>query len=175
MADSVTLTFRGIALEDLATSPLLQQITGTVLGLGGGGIALTPIVVANSDSGASAAGLNAGDVYLNNSVAPIRLRANQVSGGGGGGGSAPTKFSNTMIATPGSINDGEIIVLGTTIALVGAIVGDGVLLGSIPALPAGVWATAKVTAPNVVTVEIMNMTGATVSIGATTFNGSVFH
>lgn len=78
MADSLSVTFRPVFLEDLGTSTTLSQTTATVMGLGPG-IPVTPIVAAASDAAAITTGLNAGDIYLNNGETPNRLRATPAS------------------------------------------------------------------------------------------------
>ena len=65
MSDSVTLTFRGIVLEDLMTSTTLATAYTTVLG--GGVLPVTPFVAAASSAAARAAGVPVGGVYINTS------------------------------------------------------------------------------------------------------------
>lgn len=72
-SDSVTLQFRGIAVEDfLTTNVTLAQISQTVLGVGS--IPLSPLVVAANDTEAKALGVAQWSVYVNNSGSVLVLR-----------------------------------------------------------------------------------------------------
>lgn len=72
MPDSVTTTWRGIAMEDFLTGSSPAQITSVVLGVGA--TPLTPFVLASGDSGAAVAGVLVGEIYMNSAVIPNRLR-----------------------------------------------------------------------------------------------------
>lgn len=71
---AVSLQFRGIYVQDFATSASFAQVSDTVLGLGS--VSLTPLVLAASDAAANSAGVPVGGVYVNNggSFAYIRTR-----------------------------------------------------------------------------------------------------
>lgn len=64
MPSSLSLTFRGIVVEDLMRSATFAQTTATILGLGAG-ITVTPFVAAATDSAAGSAGVPIGAVYIN--------------------------------------------------------------------------------------------------------------
>ncbi len=72
MPDSVTVTYRLLATEDFLTSPTVAQVTQTVLGVGD--VLVTPLVLAAGDAAAAVAGVNVGEVYMDSSVSPNRLR-----------------------------------------------------------------------------------------------------
>jgi len=76
MADSATVLFRPIYIEDLSTSPVAATTTvTTVLGLGPG-VTVTPVAVAAaSDAAAAAAGVSLGQVYLFTGSSPFFLKA----------------------------------------------------------------------------------------------------
>lgn len=171
MADSLVLKPRPIYIEDLATNSALAQVVDTVLGIGP--IPLTPLVIASSDAAAVAAGLNPGDVYLFVGATPFRLRA--CFGGGGAPTGGVTKLSGTIASSGETIPDGFIFTLGTTAAVAGIIVGDGILVGSSAPLPTGVAAFGKVVTNGTVAVEIWNVSGATVVLPAITFTVTAFH
>ena len=63
MLDSVTVTFRGIAVEDLMSVQLAGPTVATVLGLGPGTL-VSPFVTAVNDAAAAAAGVPIGAVYI---------------------------------------------------------------------------------------------------------------
>lgn len=73
MPDSLTVQFRGIAMEDFLTSSTVAQVSANVLGVGA--VNITPFVLAAGDSAAAAAGVNVGEIYMNSAVTPNRLRA----------------------------------------------------------------------------------------------------
>jgi hypothetical protein len=72
MADSASVTFRKICVEDMATTAGIAQITATVMGVGS--ISLTALVLAAGDAAAATAGVLVGQVYVDSSVTPNRLR-----------------------------------------------------------------------------------------------------
>lgn len=174
MPDSATLTFRPMFLEDLGTSSSLSQTTTTILGLGPG-ITVTPIVAAASDAAATNAGLAGGDVYLSDGTVPWRLHCVGGGGGGGGGGGNTTMLTGSATISVGTLLDGVPVALGTNITIAGAIIGDFCSVGTIPALPTGVWAVGKISSANTAVIELMNMTGAPLVIGNVVFNAAVFH
>lgn len=73
MSDSVTLTFRGMVIEDLMLSVTLATTVAPVLGTTGLQT-VTPFVVAVSDATAAAAGVPVGGVYVNIAAAPYYLK-----------------------------------------------------------------------------------------------------
>jgi len=73
MPDSVTVSYRGIAMEDFLTSDTPDQVSQVVLGVGA--VDLTPFVVAAGDAAALSAGVDLGQVYMDSSVSPNRLKA----------------------------------------------------------------------------------------------------
>lgn len=73
MPDSVSLTFRPLYLEDLSQATAVGFVQDTILGLGPG-INVSPFYTASGDAGAAAIGLRVGDVYIDTSVSPSRLR-----------------------------------------------------------------------------------------------------
>lgn len=75
MADSVSITFRGIALEDFLTSNTTAQVEQTVMGVGQ--VLVTPIVAAASDTDAAAAGVPVSGVYLYTGATPNYLKSRQ--------------------------------------------------------------------------------------------------
>lgn len=169
MADSVTLQFRGIYLEDFGTSPTPAQVTTTILGLGDG-IDVTPLVAAADDTAATNAGLGIGDVYIANGSVPNKLRAN-----GGSSGGAATKLIGSASINVGLILDGTTIALVTTITVTGALVGDPVTIGVNPPLDTGVWTQGKVTATNTVTVEVQNNSTFNKTPGSATYTATIVH
>lgn len=171
MADSVTLEFRGVYLEDLGVSSTPDLVTTTILGLGSG-IAVTPIVSAADDTGATSAGLGIGDVYLESGVIPNRLRAN----GGSGSGTVTKLRASATIVGIGEILDGGVLVLSTTLSITGALLGDPVeAIGVNPPLPAGVMAFGKVTSAGVVTIEIWNNSEIPVIPGTGVYTAVIIH
>lgn len=170
MPDSVTLQFRPIFLEDLGTSASPEQTTTTILGLGSG-ILVTPIVAAADDTAAVNAGLGIGDVYLENGVIPNRLRAN----GGAGAGTVIKLVASQVIDVASLILDGEVVVLGVTLNLSGALQGDPVTVGVNPPLPPGIMQFGKVTAANTVTIEIWNNSTTPHTPGAGTYTATIIH
>lgn len=171
MADSVTLQFRKLFLEDLGTSPTPDPVTATILGLGPG-ISVTPIVSAADDTGATNAGLGIGDVYLESGVIPNRLRAN----GGSGAGPITKLVASATIIGIGQILDGEVLVLGTTLSLTGALLGDAVMpIGVNPPLDEGVMAFGKVRSAGVVTIEIWNNSTTPVTPGTGVYTAVIIH
>lgn len=84
--------------------------------------------------------------------------------------SFPTKLTSQKAITPGTILDGNIVTLGTTITVSGAVSGNLATVVSVsPALPAGTKATASVSAANTVSIIIENQTGGPITPAATTF------
>lgn len=73
MPDSLTVTYRGIAMEDFFTSATPAQVTQTVLGVGD--VLVTPFVLAAGDAAAAIAGVLLGQCYVDSSVTPNRLRS----------------------------------------------------------------------------------------------------
>lgn len=72
MPNSVTVSFRKLYVEDLATNNNNSQVTDTVMGVGS--VSLTPLVLASGDAGAATAGVLVGQVYIDSGVTPNRLR-----------------------------------------------------------------------------------------------------
>lgn len=70
---AISLTFRQLYLEDLSASGVVAQTTDTVLGVGPG-TTVTPFFTASGDAGAAAIGLTIGDIYIDTSRTPHRLR-----------------------------------------------------------------------------------------------------
>lgn len=168
MADTITLQFRGCALEDLQTSASLAQVNVPVLGVGSS-VPVTPYVIAANDAAATSAGLGVGDVYYNNGLFPNRLRSN-----GGGGGSPVTKITGSTTQSVGELFDGETLLL-TTFSVVGVLLGDPVGVGTDPALPTGVQAIGKVTSAGNVAIEVWNESSLPQTIGSVVFNVTVIH
>jgi hypothetical protein len=73
MSDSVTLTFRGTVVEDFMTSATLAMTTAPVLGAGV--VPVSPLVTADSDVSAAAAGVPVGGVYVKTGGATLLLAA----------------------------------------------------------------------------------------------------
>lgn len=169
MADSVSLIYRGIGLEDLLTSATPAPVNVPVLNVGPS-IPVTPIVAAASDAAATAAGLAVGTLYMNNGGAVFFLQAN-----GGSGAGIATKLTGTLTAAAGAVANASAVVLGSTIAIAGVNVGDAVSVGVSPALVAGVMAIGKVTASGVVTVEVWNLSGGSVTVGSAVYTALVIH
>jgi len=63
MPDALTVTFRGIVVEDFAGVTLAGPTTATVLGIGAGTI-VSPFVMAQDDPTAASAGVAIGGVYI---------------------------------------------------------------------------------------------------------------
>ena len=63
MPDAITVTFRGIVVEDFMTVTVAGPATTTVLGVGPG-VTVSPFVMAASDAGAATAGVPVGGVYV---------------------------------------------------------------------------------------------------------------
>ena len=63
MPDSVTVTFRGIVVEDLMMVTVAGPTTTTVLGVGPG-VVVSPFVMAADDPGAATAGVPIGGIYV---------------------------------------------------------------------------------------------------------------
>lgn len=165
------MQFRGVFLEDLGVSSTPDPVTTTILGLGPG-IAVTPIVSAADDTGATNAGLGIGDVYLESGVIPNRLRAN----GGAGSGTVIKLVASRTIVGIGEILDGQVLVLGTTLSLTGALLGDPVgTIGVNPPLDPGVMAFGKVTSPGVVTIEIWNNSTTPTTPGTGVYTAVIIH
>lgn len=92
----------------------------------------------------------------------------RISGGGGA-----TALTGSVTATPGVVVDGGYVVLASTISITGAAVGNPVFVGvSVPMAP-GIFAVGKVTATNVVTIEVYNQTGETQTLGSFIFTATV--
>lgn len=72
MADSVTLTFRGINQSDFLTSSTSVQVNQTIMGVGV--VPVSPFVLAAGDVAASGAGVLVGQVYFDSSVTPNVMR-----------------------------------------------------------------------------------------------------
>lgn len=81
---------------------------------------------------------------------------------GGEGAELNGVLSGTTTWTPGLITSGASVT--KTLAVVGALVGNPVVVGVYPALPAGVIASGQVTAGDVVTVTLGNMSGGSVTL-----------
>lgn len=94
---------------------------------------------------------------------------------GFGAGSVATKLLGSASITPTAINDGACAQQGTTIALSGAAVGDPVSMGVNAALVNDVDVFGKVTAANVVTVEVCNLSGASYTPPAGTYSATIVH
>lgn len=75
MADSVTLAFRPIYLEDFGLGTTVGFATATVLGAGP--VPVTPLLVAVNDAAALAGGGQIGQVYLCIGFTPFYLRSLQ--------------------------------------------------------------------------------------------------
>ena len=76
MPSSVTVSFRKMANEDVLTSSTPAQVTQTVMGVGA--VSVTPFVLAAGDAAAAAAGVLVGQLYMDSSVSPNRLRVRMV-------------------------------------------------------------------------------------------------
>jgi hypothetical protein len=163
--------FRGVALEDLQTSDVLAPVFVPVIGVGPQ-IPVTPIVQAATDALATAAGVNAGDVYMNTGSTPFRLRINNASTAVSGATNAVNKLVGQLFANVGAIPDGLITPVGVA-NVPNSVVGDLVVVATVPALPTGVKAEAKVVANGQVAIEIWNLSGDVVSPGAISINAMV--
>lgn len=100
------------------------------------------------------------------------LRKNRITAVSVNGGTA-NELTGSVTATPGVVADGGFVVLGSTISITGAVVGDPVFVGVSVSLAAGIFAIGKVTAANVVTIEIYNQTGESQALGSHIFNATV--
>lgn len=74
MADSLSLIYRGTAIEDLLQASTLGQVNLPVLNVGPS-VPVTPILAANGNAAALAAGATQGSVYINNGEIPNQLTA----------------------------------------------------------------------------------------------------
>lgn len=158
MADSVSLIFRGIVIEDLYASDLLAQTTGPVLNVGAD-VPITPFLSAVSDVAAATQGAALGDVYISTAVVPYRLRAQS-------GIPFFVGIGATTLNSPAA-------ALVSTQTVTGAAFGNAVVFGTIPVLPTGVQLFGKVTTSNTVTFELWNISGAPVTITPFDVQGSV--
>lgn len=82
----------------------------------------------------------------------------------GGGAELNGILSNTTSWTPGVVASGAAV--SKTLTVTGAVVGNAVAVGVYPALPAGVVASAQVTAGDTVTVTLANLSGGSVTLAA---------
>jgi hypothetical protein len=88
---------------------------------------------------------------------------------------AASRLTGSASITPSALTDGACSLLGTTLTITGAVVGDPVSVGANPSLATGVEPRAKVTSANTVSIELCNFTGASVTPSAATFAATVVH
>jgi hypothetical protein len=164
VADSVTLSYRPLVLEDLYPNSFttLAQTNVTILGLGPS-IPVTPVVSAQSDAAALATGLTYGDVYLYTGVTPIRLRAIGTTSSG-----ASAYFANASL-TPGSVLDGTAVSIGT-IANPGVSLGVQAVAAGVAINIAGVRVVSKPASTGLIGLEVWNLSGSTQTLGSVAFH-----
>lgn len=92
-----------------------------------------------------------------------------------GGSGAVSKLSGVAAFASNAITDGALPVLSTTITVSGAAIGDPVSVSASTSLPQGILVFGDVTSANIVTIRMMNLTGATYSPGSNTFTSTVLH
>ena len=74
MADAVTLKFRKIVLEDLATSATTNgETTAEVMGVGSG-VPVHAFIAAADDSAAAALGCGLGQIYWSTALSALKAR-----------------------------------------------------------------------------------------------------
>lgn len=95
--------------------------------------------------------------------------------GGGSGSGTVTLLNGSASINPGSIQDGNLSTLGTSIGVSGAAIGDATQVYTNTPLPSGVRMFADVTSPNTLRVRLMNLSGATYSPGSLTVGATVIH
>lgn len=156
MADSVSLIYRQIVIEDLYPSVTLAQTTGPVLNVGSD-VPITPFLSLANDQLAINEGANPGDVYINTTNVPNRLRAIP-------GYSASITISTVTLANLSFQSLGTFTVNG---AQVGYFVQIAVLS---PLLAPGVFLTGQAIGVNTVQLSIYNMSGGTYNGPITTLN-----
>ena len=104
----------------------------------------------------SGATVTLGSIAISISVLPITADSTQV----------------TKTVSVGAVEDGDILV-ATTLTVPGAAVGSYIPVASTPALPTGLQIIPKVVATGIVTVEIWNLSGVTVTPGQVTFSAAL--
>jgi hypothetical protein len=93
-----------------------------------------------------------------------------------GGTTSVTRLTGSAsIAFGSSIPDGSCAVGGTTVTVTGANIGDPVSVAPSTNLASGVESYSKVTASNVVTVEVCNFSGGANTPGTATYVAQVLH
>ena len=90
------------------------------------------------------------------------------------GGNA-TKLIATASETPGAIADGTCLVLGTTVTISGAVVGDSVAVGFSPSLASGITGFGQVTSANTVSATLCNSSGVSVTPPSESLTATIIH
>lgn len=104
----------------------------------------------------------------------LALNAQAVHFNTGSGGTAG-QLPGSATFDPGAINDLTMPILGTTVSVAGATVGNPVVVPTNATLPAGITLYGDVSSANTVTLRLQNSSGKTYAPGTMVFNVEVWH
>lgn len=161
---SVQLEYADTAITGPWTAFSTGVVSNTSTVLVGGGYGYHQWMRLNTTIGSTIATLScAKDFYV------------PTAGSGGSGGGTVSLLTGSANINPGTVQDGDMTTLGSTIPVSGAAVGDTVQVYTSTPLPSGMGLFGDVTSANTVTVRFLSLFGAPYSPGSILFGAAVLH